>query len=90
MANHRRYPYAEAEASGPDYPSLGAAVALAGSLVSASRYLCVYRKRGPYCSGGRIAYGFESDVAMSFWSTYAPSSVTRKRSNKANAPRKMG
>ena len=26
MANHRRYPYAEAEASGPDYPSLGAAV----------------------------------------------------------------
>jgi hypothetical protein len=27
MANHRRYRYAEAEASGPDYPSLGAAVA---------------------------------------------------------------
>ena len=27
MANHRRHPYVEAEASGPDYPSLGAAVA---------------------------------------------------------------
>jgi hypothetical protein len=27
MANHKRYPYAETEASGPDYPSLGAAVA---------------------------------------------------------------